>query len=138
MSRLWSVPCRDLTSVGTLPALTTVFTPPSICSTYFTDVLGWAGDEIELSGTAVITAWHNQYDPVWYSCIPKEYNTKECLSLTFSPGLCPWDWTTLGITSEGGVTTASCCMRYGTSPHTLNYDALTKAIGVASNNLQRL
>lgn len=127
MSKLWSVPCDSLTSVKTLPALTTVFTPPPICSSYFTESSIWAGGDFGTSTTGRLTAIQNHQDPVWYSCIPEEYDTKQCPSLTFSPGLCPQEWTTLDIRSKAGVTTASCCMRCGTSLNIPNNGALRKA-----------
>ncbi|RSL50313.1 hypothetical protein CEP54_011993 [Fusarium duplospermum] len=68
MSTLWSVPCNDLSDVKPYMALTTVFTPPSYCSTYFTDENNWAGADEGTSGAVVSYAKQNEDDPVWYSC----------------------------------------------------------------------
>ncbi|KAM0420491.1 hypothetical protein ACHAPT_011786 [Fusarium lateritium] len=115
MSTLWSVPCNDLSDVKPYMALTTVFTPPSYCPTYFTDDNAWAGADEGTSGAVVSYAKQNEDDPVWYSCVPKEYNTEQCQALTFSPGLCPHGWTTLEIRSEESTTTGQSSDRTSTS-----------------------
>ncbi|KAM6509683.1 hypothetical protein FALCPG4_017330 [Fusarium falciforme] len=62
-------------------------------------------------GRDVSRATQDYRDPVWYSCMPKEYDTELCPLLTFSPGICPYAWKALSTSVDGNVTVATCCMR---------------------------
>jgi len=96
------------------PALTTVFTPPAFCATRF-----HAGT----SGAMSTYGWQDEVDPMWYSCVPPEWDSTACQSLTFSPALeCPYGWTmdkskTVLGPNLSSITFATCCMRYATTDH---------------------
>ncbi|KAK6335488.1 hypothetical protein TWF696_002262 [Orbilia brochopaga] len=94
------------------PALTTIFTPPCNCinkPVRLTDTTVWP--------TPLEYDWGDSCS-TWQLCDPVEYITWAC-SLgagwisSFSPGVCPQDWTAVGtLTSMDGkdvVTTAWCC-----------------------------
>jgi len=88
-----------------MPALTTIFTPPEVCSTRFTVNRGEFGNDITL-------LVQDQFDPVYYSCVPEEWDRTQCQQLSFSPGWCPQGWTEAGVVKASqGTTTATCCMR---------------------------
>ena len=104
----------SLLPVTRTPALTTVWTPPSFCSTRFHAAAG-LGD-----GVPHTYGWQDEVDPVWYECLPAEWHANPCQSLTFSPALdCPYGWTAGGaaatntvLGADGSfVTFATCCMR---------------------------
>jgi len=99
----------NLLPLTNTPALTTIFTPPVFCSSRF---------HIGTSGAPTSYGWQDEVDPVWYSCMPPEWDAAACQSLTFSPALqCPHGWTmdksksVLGL-NRGLITFATCCMRY--------------------------
>ena len=103
--------CRSgtLLPLTRTPALTTVWTPPSFCSTRFHAGAGAA--------PPYVYGWQDEVDPQWYSCVPPEWDSTACQSLTFSPALqCPHGWTIdASKTVLGGdrssVTFGTCCMR---------------------------
>jgi hypothetical protein len=97
--------CAHWSPVTSMPAMTTIFTPPPVCSTRFTALTGNFGDD----NTVLV---QDQFDPVYYSCLPPEYNPAQCQQLSFSPGWCPLGWTEVGVVKASqGTTTATCCMR---------------------------
>ena len=126
-----SVPCGSWKSVEPLPSILTTYTPPAVCSTRYT-----AG---RVDATALTTAQpdyaiQDNWDPVWYSCLPNEYNLVQCPYLTFSPGLCPGGWATAEEHTFGSVTFATCCMRYVVSLSRLRFFVFFDL----ANSLQRL
>ncbi|KAF3918535.1 hypothetical protein ABW21_db0208089 [Orbilia brochopaga] len=111
-----------------VPALTTIFTPPCNC----------VNKPPRLTDTTVFPT-PLEYDwgdtcSTWQLCDPVEYITWACSSgagwiSSFSPGVCPQDWTAVGTsTSVDGndvVTTAWCCPRgFYPDPDEIN-DCLT-------------
>ena len=99
------MPCPAWTSVETPPALTTIYTAAPSCSSAFV----FDPDHQPTNGPRV---YFDQFNPVFYDCLPNEYAVESCNAIWFSPGWCPQGWTAMDSAINGPKTTATCCMRY--------------------------
>ncbi|THZ07420.1 hypothetical protein D6C93_01048 [Aureobasidium pullulans] len=94
-----------VTSVATLTdlPLTTIFTPPTSCSTRpFT---------LGATNSSTIGTWDAQYNST-YACYPPSWNTAKVNY--YLPGVCPEGYNYVGIFSYQITTSANCCP-YGMS-----------------------
>jgi len=104
-----TAPCRTFNTILNPPALTTTFVPPAKCADSF--LYDYWMQPAGLAHRVLL----DQLNPVFYECLPEEYDEQNCAQISFSPGICPQDWVALSTSVNEGRTTATCCMRYGVS-----------------------
>lgn len=86
--------------------LTTIFTPPSSCSTHWTYEA-----ELYNSMSGGLLIQNAFYEDVDKDCFPSGLDVRGRLSLSqvYSPGHCPVGYSTPTKFLDGAVTTAVCC-----------------------------
>ncbi|GFF74339.1 hypothetical protein IFM60648_04168 [Aspergillus lentulus] len=118
------------TPTGTPPPLTTlpmtsVFTPPAPCSTY------WTYEPFSYNNVYPSGLLMQNCENVVSSCFPSGFanSGRQTATRIYSPGYCPMGYTSADIAIHGPVTTAICCYSdfvYTTS--TMIYSDLPPAI----------
>jgi hypothetical protein len=103
------------TTTGTSPSntpttlhMTSVFTPPAPCSTYWT-YEPFSYNKVYPSGLLM-----QNCENVVSSCFPSGFanSGRQTATRIYSPGYCPMGYTSADIAIDGPVTTAICCYSY--------------------------